>query len=167
VNARHVGRPAWERAAVIALLLLAFWFRVHRLSEVPPGLHHDDVKNVILVQRIMSGYLRIYYPENYGHEPLYHWLQAAYLSLLTRGAWYPEIRLLSVGISMAGLALIYALARRLLGARVAVWTLAWQAISLWPLFYSRRAIRGVLLPPLAALTGYLFVCGLDEQEGPR
>ena len=148
----------------IFLLLVAFWFRTVHLADVPPGLHHDDVKNVLLVEKILGGYLRVYYPENYGHEPLYHWLQALYFA--TVGSGYPEVRLLSSGISMAGLALIYALTRRLLGREVALWTLAWQAVSLWPLFYSRRAIRGILLVPLAALAGYLYIAGLDEGRKP-
>ena len=150
----------WDWCIRVLLLLVAFWFRTYRLADVPPGLHHDDIKNVLLVKKIMAGDVRIYYEENYGHEPLYHWLQAAYMSLV--GTGYPEVRLLSAGISMAGLALIYALAKRLMG-QSALWVLAWQAVSLWPLFYSRRAIRGVLLPPLAALTGYLFVVGLEQR----
>ena len=154
----------YEWALLVVLLLVAFWFRTYRLADVPPGLHHDDIKNVLLVEKILDGYWRVYYPENYGHEPLYHWLQAGYFWLV--GSGYPEIRLLSIGISMAGLALIYALTRRLLGQPVALWTLAWQAVSLWPLFYSRRAIRGILLVPLAALAGYLFVAGLDDGRKP-
>jgi hypothetical protein len=159
-------RPrSWEWGIVAALFLLAFWFRTYRLADVPPGLHHDDIKNVLLVEKIMTGYLRAYYPENYGHEPLYHWLQALHFSVM--GSGYPEVRLVSVSVSMIGLALIYALVKRLLGRGVALWTLAWQAVSLWPLFYSRRAIRGVLLPPLAALTAYLFTMGLDGKGLPK
>jgi 4-amino-4-deoxy-L-arabinose transferase-like glycosyltransferase len=155
-----VRHSSWEWLIAVVLLLVAFWFRTYRLADVPPGLHHDDIKNVLLVEKILDGYWRVYYPENFGHEPLYHWLQALYIGLL--GSGYPELRLLSVGISMAGLALVYALIKRLLGHKVALWTLAWQAVSLWPLFYSRRAIRGILLVPLAALSGYLFSAGLDE-----
>ena len=158
------GDTAREWAWIVALLLVAFWFRTVRLADVPPGLHHDDIKNVILVEKIMAGDIRIYYEENYGHEPLYHWLQALYFALV--GSGYPELRLLSAGISMVGLATVYALAKRLLGQNVALWTLAWQVVSLWPLFYSRRAIRGVLLPPLAALTGYLFIAGADGKRRP-
>jgi hypothetical protein len=152
----------WEWAAAIALLLVACWFRGNRLADVPPGLHHDDIKNILLVEKIVDGDLRIYYEENFGHEPLYHWLQAIYALIV--GLDYPEVRLLSIGISIAGLALIYALVRQALGRQVALWTLAWQAVSLWPLFYSRRAIRGVLLPPLAALSAYLFLRGLNEPD---
>jgi 4-amino-4-deoxy-L-arabinose transferase-like glycosyltransferase len=165
VSRERQRRSPWEWGIAVLLLFVAFWFRTYRLTDVPPGLHHDDIKNVILVKQIMTGDLRVYYSENYGHEPLYHWLQALWFALL--GTGYPEVRLLSVGISMAGLALIYALVRRLLGRRVALWTLAWQAVSLWPLFYSRRAIRGILLPPLAALTGYLFLGGLEASKGNR
>ncbi len=155
-----------EQIIILFLLLIAFGFRTYRLADVPPGLHHDDVKNILLVQKIMAGYLRVYYPENYGHEPLYHWLQALYFSLI--GTGYPENRLLNVGISMIGLATVYLLIRRLLGRQVALWTLAWQVVSLWPLFYSRRGIRGILLIPLAALAGYFFartLTGYRRRDG--
>jgi hypothetical protein len=111
---RHLRAP-WEWGTLVLLLLVAFWFRTHRLADVPPGLHHDDVKNVMLVEKILAGDLRVYYRENFGHEPLYHWLQAVWFSLV--GSGYPEVRLLSVGISMAGLAIIYCLVRRLQDGR--------------------------------------------------
>lgn len=155
------GQRRYEWAVCVLLLLVAFWFRTTRLADVPPGLHHDDIKNVLLVDKILAGYWRVYYPENYGHEPLYHWLQAAYFWIVGDG--YPELRLPSVGISILGLAAIYLLTRRLLGREGALWTLAWQAVSLWPLFYSRRAIRGILLPGLAALAGYFFLRGMGVR----
>ncbi len=154
----------WEWTTIVLLLLVAFWFRTYRLDSAPPGLHHDDIKNVILVERIMDGYVRIHYPENEGDEPLYHWIQALYFAVV--GSGYPEVLLLSVGTSMAGLAVIYVLVRRLLGRSVALWTLAWHAVSLWSFFYSRRVICAVLLPPLAALTGYLFILCIDNKPKP-
>ena len=169
MNDKREGRPPtahawWEWAIVVALLLVSFWFRTYRLADVPPGLHYDDIKNVLLVEKIMDGYVRIYYQENNGDEALYHWMQAIYFALV--GSGYPEVRLLSVGISMAGLAVIYALVRRLLGRSVTLWTLAWHSVSLWSFFYSRRAVRPVLLLPLAALTGYLFTVAIDAKASP-
>lgn len=164
MSKERTPRPWWYWAAAVLLLLVAFWFRTYRLADVPPGLHHDDILDVLLVEKIMAGDVRIYYQENYGHEPLYHWLQALYFGAI--GTGYPEVRLLSISTSMAGLALVYALTTRLLDRRVALWTLGWQAVSLWPLFYSRRVIRGILLPPLAALAAYLFLRALDA-EGPK
>jgi 4-amino-4-deoxy-L-arabinose transferase-like glycosyltransferase len=165
MNGARTHRASWEWALAVLALLVAFWFRTYRLAEVPPGLHHDDIKNVILVQRIMDGYIRIFYPENNGDEPLYHWMQAIYCGIV--GSGYPEVRLLSVGTTMVGVATAYALARRLLGGRVALWTLGWQAVSLWSFFYARRAVRPVLLLPVAAITGYLFVACLDDKPKPR
>jgi hypothetical protein len=165
VEAARARRTWWAWALIIVALLVAFWFRTYRLAEVPPGLHHDDIKNVILVQRIMHGYIRIFYPENNGDEPLYHWMQALYFGIV--GSGYPEVRLLSAGTTMVGVATAYALARRLLGANVALWTLGWQAVSLWSFFYGRRAVRPVLLLPVAATTGYLFVACLDDKPRPR
>ena len=152
-------------AVAVLLLLVGFWFRTYRLAEVPPGLHHDDIKNVILVERIIDGYIRIYYPENNGDEPLYHWMQA--LTFAVIGTGYPEVRLLSVWTTMVGLAATYALIRRLLGRNVALWTLAWHAVSLWSFFYARRAVRPVLLWPVAAMTGYLLIVCIDDKPKPR
>lgn len=151
----------WEWPLAVALLLVAFWFRTYRLIEAPPGLHYDDIKMILLDERIIDGYVRIYYQENEGDEPLYHFLQAAYIALV--GSGYPEVRMLSIWISTAGLAVIYALVRRLLGRNVALWTLAWHSVSLWSFFYSRRTICPVLLLPLAALTGYLFIVAIDSK----
>ena len=145
MNAGRTHKAHWEWALAVLALLVAFWFRTYRLAEVPPGLHHDDIKNVLLVDKILDGYLRVYYPENYGHEPLYHWLQALYFAVV--GSGYPEIRLLSVWISMAGLALVYALTRRTLGSTVALWTLAWQAVSLWPWRRASSARSGRFCSP--------------------
>jgi 4-amino-4-deoxy-L-arabinose transferase-like glycosyltransferase len=165
MNAARARRAPWEWALAVLALLVAFWFRTYRLAEVPPGLHHDDIKNVILVERIMDGYIRIYYPENNGDEPLYHWMQAITFAIV--GSGYPEVRLLSVGTTMVGVATAYALARRLLGRDVALWTLGWHAVSLWSFFYARRAVRPVLLLPVAATTGYLFLACLDDKPRPR
>jgi hypothetical protein len=165
MNNPRTRRAYWEWGLTVLALLIAFWFRTHRLAEVPPGLHHDDIKNVILVERIMDGYIRIYYPENNGDEPLYHWMQALYFAIV--GSGYPEVRLLSVGTTMVGVATAYALARRLLGRDVALWTLGWHAVSLWSFFYARRAVRPVLLLPVAATTGYLFLACLDDKPSPR
>ncbi|MBN1640547.1 MAG: glycosyltransferase family 39 protein [Anaerolineae bacterium] len=165
MSGERARRAGWEWAVVVLLLLIATWYRTYRLHDAPPGLHHDDIKNVILVERIMDGYIRIYYQENNGDEPLYHWMQAVYFAIV--GAGYPEVRLLSAGTTMVGLAAIYALVRRLLGRNVALWTLAWHAVSLWSFFYGRRAVRPVLLVPMAALTGYLFVACVDDRAPPR
>jgi len=165
VNTARAHRAPWEWALAVLALLVAFWFRTYRLADVPPGLHHDDILNTILVERIMDGYIRIYYPENNGDEPLYHWMQAVYFA--TVGSGYPEVFLLSVGTMMVGVATAYALARRLLGRDVALWTLGWHAVSLWSFFYARRAQRPVLLLPVAAATGYLFLACLDDKPRPR
>ena len=57
-------RKPYEWPLLLCLLLVAFWFRTYRLAEVPPGVHHDDIKNVLLVEKILDGYWRVYYPEN-------------------------------------------------------------------------------------------------------
>ncbi len=69
-------RLRWEWPVVIGLLLIAFFFRVWQLNDVPPGLHHDEVIIGQVAKDILRGHFGIYFTAGYGHEPLYHYLVA-------------------------------------------------------------------------------------------
>src|SRR5512145_3517881 len=70
------ARVRWEWPIVIGLLLIAFFFRVWQLNDVPPGLHHDEVIIGQVAKEILRGHFAIYFTPGYGHEPLYHYLVA-------------------------------------------------------------------------------------------
>ncbi len=144
-----------EKAVLILLLLLAAALRLWRLGEVPPGLCHDEVANWLIARDILAGHHAVYFTAAYGHEPLYHYVQAATVALF--GDHWLGLRYPSVAFGLLGLAVTYALTRRLFGVRVALPTAAYLAAAFWPVFYSRVALRAVALPFLAALAAYLAV----------
>ena len=100
-----VTRNRWEWPIVIGLLLIAFFFRVWMLNDVPPGLHHDEVIIGQVAKDILRGHLGIYFTAGYGHEPLYHYLVAGMFGAIGANAFV--LRLTSAFIAMLGLAATY------------------------------------------------------------
>jgi predicted membrane-bound mannosyltransferase len=146
-------RARWEWPSVIGLLLIAFFFRVWQLNDVPPGLHHDEVIIGQVAKDILRGHLGIYFTPGYGHEPLYHYIVAGMFGALGANAFV--LRLTSAFIAMLGLATTYVFARRIFSPVVAIGTLAWMSILLWPIFFARVGLRGITLP-LTTLTAYFL-----------
>jgi len=147
-------RPRWEWPLVIGLVLLAFFFRVWQLNDVPPGLHHDEVIIGQVAKDILRGNLSIYFAAGYGHEPLYHYLVAGFFAALGASAF--TLRLTSAFIAVLGLVVAYRLTRRLFSPGVAIGMLAWLSISLWPIFFARVGLRGITLPLLTTLAAYFL-----------
>ncbi len=148
---------------VIGLLLIAYSFRVWLLNDVPPGLHHDEVIIGQVAKDILRGHFAIYFTAGYGHEPLYHYLVAGMFGALGANAFV--LRLTSAFIAMLGLATAYVLVRRLFSPAVAIGTLAWMSISLWPVFFARVGLRGITLPLLTTLTAYFLWRALFDTDG--
>ena len=143
------------RQAAAGLLLAGFFIaRGHKLNDVPPGLHHDEVIIGQVARDILRGNFAIYFTAGYGHEPLYHYLVAGFFAALGASAF--ALRLTSAFIAVLGPAVAYRLTRRLFSPAVAVGMLAWMSLSLWPVFFARVGLRGITLPLLTTLTAYFL-----------
>jgi 4-amino-4-deoxy-L-arabinose transferase-like glycosyltransferase len=153
-----------EWAAITLILLLAAALRFWALGEVPPGLAHDEVANGLIARDILAGRHAIYFTAAYGHEPLYQYVQAASVALL--GGHWLGLRWPSVAFGLLGIAGTYVLARRLFGVRVALLTIAWLAVSFWPLFYARVGVRAISLPLTAALAAYFLLKAIASPTSP-
>jgi 4-amino-4-deoxy-L-arabinose transferase-like glycosyltransferase len=156
------GRPRWEWPLVLGLLLAAFAMRVWQLNDVPPGLHHDEVIIGQAAKDILRGHPAIYFTGGYGQEPLYHYVLAGFFAFLGANAFV--LRLTSAFVAMLGLAVTYRLTRRLFSPVVAVGALAWMSISLWPIFFARVGLRGILLPVLTMLAAYFLWKALHSSR---
>jgi len=135
-------------AAVVPLLILAFGMRVWDLTEVPPGLTHDEASNGHDAAAILEGEHRLYFPVGYGHEPLYNYSVAAATLLLGQSIF--TLRITTVAWGVAQIILTVALSRRWWGRRAALATLGAYAVSFWALMLSRVGLRAPALPALLA-----------------
>lgn len=146
----------------VALLLIAFALRVMLLDAVPPGLTHDEIAQLGVVDKIRAGDWRLFYPDNYGVEPLYHYALAA--SISTWGLNSLAMRWPEVFAGMLGLALTYALAARLFTRRVGLIALAAAAITWWSIIIGRVVLREGWQIPLYALALYAFWRGFEPAQ---
>ena len=149
-----------EWALITLVLALAAALRLWALGEVPPGLAHDEVANWLIARDILDGQHALYFTAAYGHEPLYQYAQAATVALF--GNHWLGLRYPSVALGLLGLATTYVLIRRLFGAPTALLAAAWLALSFWPLFYARVALRAIALPLTASLSAYFLFRAIDQ-----
>ncbi len=139
----------------VALILLpAVALRIYRLTELPPGLTHDEANHGREAIGILDGVLRYYFPLNYGSEPLYSYTVAASMALL--GENILALRLVNVLFGLAAIVLTAAWARRALDKPTALIAAALLAVSFWPVATSRQALRAGMLPFFMVLAVWLY-----------
>jgi 4-amino-4-deoxy-L-arabinose transferase-like glycosyltransferase len=155
----------WEIVLLVAILLLASFFRLYRLEAVPPGLQHDEVFHGHDASVVLQGTHLIYFESNAGNEPLFVYLVAGTIALF--GSNYLGIRLAAVLCGLSTIVFTYLLARKAFGYRVALLASAGLAVSFWPIFMSRVGLRAASLPPMAAAAAYFLWAGLRQPEVER
>ena len=130
--------------SLIIILLAAFLFRVHLLTEIPPGLTHDEANHGREAIGILGGNLALFFPLNYGSEPLYSYTVAALMALIGRGVL--ALRLVIVYFNLLALSATYLWGRLALGRTTGWLAAALMAVSFWPLASSREALRAGMMP---------------------
>ena len=155
----------WEIVLLVAILLIAAFFRLYRLEAAPPGLQHDEVFHGHDASTVLQGAHRVYFESNAGNEPLFVYLVAGTIALF--GANYLGIRFAAVLCGLVTIIFTYLLARKAFGYRVALFAGAGLAVSFWPVFMSRVGLRAASLPPMAAATAYFFWAGLCKKQEAR
>ena len=146
---------------MVAVLLIAAAFRLVALNVVPPGLHHDEVIIGQVAKDILRGRLAIYFPEGYGHEPLYHYILAGMFAM--GGANEFTLRLTTALLGILTVAVTYRMTRSMFGPCVALMSATWMAVSLWPVFYSRVGLRNITLPLMISLTAWWLWSSLKSH----
>ena len=132
------------KLALLLILLVAFALRVVNLTGVPPGLTHDEANHGREGIAILDGDLRLYYPLNYGSEPLYSYLVAGSMGLLGENLF--ALRLVGVLFGVLLVAAVYRFSADYLNGTIALYAAGILAVAYWPLVASRMALRATLLP---------------------
>lgn len=149
---------------MVALLLLAAALRLIGINNVsPPGLEHDEVAHWLINEQILAGQHAVYFTDAYGHEAGYHYFQTVFQVLLGDNAF--ALRLPSAVLGLWGIAVSFALVRRLFGKNVALFAAAYLTILFFPIFYSRLALRAIALPVVSGLSAYFWWQGWQLAAG--
>ena len=158
-NARRSGAitVAMSKKALLILIvifLIAFTLRIYHLTDIPPGLTHDEANHGREALDILNGVFLFFFPLNYGSEPLYSYTVAG--SMLVLGKNLLALRWVNVVFSLAAIAITYAWVTRAFNRQTALLAAALMAISFWPLATSRQALRAGLLPFFMATAVWFF-----------
>src|SRR3990172_8431932 len=113
-GAASSSRPI--RWAVVALLLLGFVLRMRDLIGTPPGIDGDEAFYYLDAAHVLQGQFKIYFPTNFGQEPMFIYLTALSIRLFGHHAF--ALRYTPVMGGMFALAAGYALGHRLFNRRV-------------------------------------------------
>ncbi|GAB4460278.1 MAG: hypothetical protein Kow00120_28040 [Anaerolineae bacterium] len=162
LQSRRDRRPGYWLAA-LAVLMLAGAFRAVLITELPPGIIHDEVWNRLNVQQVLDGVIAPYYTQGGGREALYFFLQAG--SVATLGENLVAMRLPSVVLGTALVALTVALGARLFNRAVGLLAALALASSFWAVLFSRLAVRNMSLPVVIALAAYTLYRALTDDAG--
>ncbi len=157
---RSTGLQRWELWALVVLLLVGAGLRLVALTDVPPGLRYDELLNYRMAGRVLAGERPLYFTESWGHEPLFHYAQAAVIALTGESDW--SLRLPGALFGLLSVLTTWLVARRLFGARVAILAAATLTPSFWSVFYSRQGLRAIALAPLSGLTIYFLWRGVGR-----
>ncbi|MEM9775227.1 MAG: glycosyltransferase family 39 protein, partial [Chloroflexota bacterium] len=152
------------RLILIAVLLCAFWLRVHQLEQFPAGLHFDEAANAILSSEIaFDGYRPIFISSYTGKEAFFFY--AAGLLMNRIGSSIFALRLTAGFFGLLTIAATYQLGARLLrDRRVALIAAILLAINFAHLLFSRLGFRAISQPLTQALTILFLIDGFRRLE---
>jgi hypothetical protein len=150
------ARYRYQRLLVVGILLVAWALRLAAFTSVPGGIQHDEVTEALHADEVIAGRLQLYFylGDFKGREPMLAYVQAGALQALGHNLW--GLRFISVASGLLTVVLTYAVGRRMFSRTAGLVAAMAVAVAFWPLVMSRVALRAVLLPPLAALSVYLF-----------
>jgi len=172
VSPAKVGLKSWQHRLpfLIGITLLAVFFRLYRIGSLPPGDSYDPAFYGVDALGILEGDRPIFFPDNFGREPLFSYLVA--ICFVVLGIGPPAIHVASAMVGILTVPAVYLVADEMFSgeggllARFggALAALA-VAISYWHLNWSRYGVRAILVPLFAALISYLLWRGL--RRGSR
>ncbi len=147
-----------ELALLAAILLVAAFFRFYHPDSVPPGPSHDELRMMDLGELIVEGERPIHWTISYSAEPLFMYLLA--LAMPTWGFTPFGARIVTRFAGLLLIPLVHILTRRLFGRRAALVASGALAVTWWPVFFSRVALRGITLPLTFTAAVYFLWRGL-------
>ncbi len=148
---------------LLLILLAASSLRLFGLTDVPPGLTHDEADHGLDAWGVVTGVRPIYFTVGYGREPFFDYATAGLMSFL--GPTYLAGRLTAVYLSLILIAGTYAWASHAFGHKSALLTAAGLAVGFWAVMTGRQALRSIALPTLFVLAVYFYWRALEKSGG--
>jgi hypothetical protein len=163
-------REKWRRlnrrtlVLVIAITLLATFFRAYRLDAVPAEMTSDHAEKLLDVYDVLMGSRPIFFPRNTGREAVQFYLTAALV------AWTPldlGHLALKVGTAIFGIVAVpftFLLGKELYGRSVGLFAAFFIAVSHWHVAITRVGLRFPFTAAFVAPALYFLVRALRSNQ---
>ncbi len=155
--------PRVEVAAMTLVLGMALALRTAALESLPFGLWYDEAVHGMSAVRMLEdgSYRPIFVPEANLASPFIA-LQAVSVEALGRSA--AAVRLPSALLDVCFILLLYLLARRLMGWRIALLAAFLVAVSSWDITWGRSGMPGVTAPLAGVGATLAFLWALRRND---
>ncbi|MFH1714562.1 MAG: glycosyltransferase family 39 protein [Candidatus Nealsonbacteria bacterium] len=146
---------------VLLILILASFFRLWQINEIPPGIYPDEAMNAN--QAVISPG-EIFYPENNGREGFF--VNLAWLSFSVFGVSVWSFKLISALAGILTVFGIYLLAKELFNnsEKLALFSSFFLAVSFWHVNFSRIGFRAILVPLILTFAFYFILKGFRTKN---
>jgi len=159
-SATHFHLQEW---LLIFVLLVAAFLRMYKLSEIPPGMTHDEADTGYFVMAVYRGApSQVKAPYGYANEPFTMYSGALFMLLF--GPSDLALRFHSAFFGLLTVIFGYLWVRKAFDPWTALGTAALTAVSCWPLTLSRFALNPSPVPAL--FTGamwFLWLAMFDDR----
>ncbi len=169
----------WQHLILVGIVGLAAFFRLYRLNEIPPGLHHDEAFECLEAARLLEGKgCPIFFEGNFGVEPLFIYAMAGFFWLW--GLTPLAGRLIAALVGTVTVAALYLFVTELRAEEnwkkpdfcQQTWFLEASgllaalvlALLYWHVTFSRQGIEPVLVPLISTLSFYCLWLALRTGE---
>jgi len=165
-----VGNPVWDIKVsrrslfVLAVIVLAVFFRFYRMDQVPPEMFSDHAEKLLDVQDVLNGQMRIFFPRNTGREALQMALTAGIAKYLGTGISFASLKIGTILAGLLTLPFVYLLGKEVGNRRIALMALLFAGVAYWPNVISRVGLRFPFYPLFAAPALYFMVRGLRTSD---
>ncbi|NDJ86597.1 MAG: glycosyltransferase family 39 protein [Chloroflexi bacterium] len=160
-------RWRWTYLALLAVMLVAFYFRTDSFSEVPPEMTSDHIEKLIDAVKVDNGNYAVFFPNNGGREAFQMYVVAAIADWMGVGFNFDALKYATIIEGLLTVFLSYWVAKEVVGReteeddRLGDWVglsmAALMAISSWHTLLSRLGLRIVLTPLTVLLVVYFLV----------
>ncbi len=148
------------------IIAVAIFFRFWQFDSIPPGLYQDEAMNgTDALASLQSGEYKVFYPNNNGREGMIVWLDAIAIKIFGNEAW--SLRFFSALAGVLAVLGLYFLSKELFGAKVALASSFFIAISFWAVTFSRMGFRANLMPAFLIWSFYFLWRGFNKLQEVR
>jgi 4-amino-4-deoxy-L-arabinose transferase-like glycosyltransferase len=149
---------------LIVILVIAAFFRMWKLNEIPPGLYPDVALNgTQAFEALKTGNFKLFYPENNGREGLIMWLIALSFWIFGVSIW--SIKIVAAIFGTLTILGLFLLVKELFdNENLALLASFFLATSFSHTLFSRIGFRAILLPFFLVFSFYFLFKGFKRWK---